>query len=112
MRNVTQKTTKEGAGSLAVFHDDIKVYEVKDTEFVKSIQLAFMFLTNLTMDESGQSHVLGLDGDIKLKGAIMENFFGMFMYFKESTEFDFMANVLSNVSSHKVGREFLLGDQG
>jgi len=81
---------------------------VTDAAFVKSIQLAFMFLTNLTVDESGQSHILGLDGDIKLKGAIMENFFGMFIYFKESTEFDFMANVLSNVSSLKAGREFLI----
>lgn len=52
--------------------------------------------------------MLGLDGDSKLKGAIMENFFGMFTYFKDSTEFDFMANVLSNVSSLKEGREFLI----
>jgi hypothetical protein len=53
MRNVTQKKKEEGAGSQAVFHDDIKVYEVTDAKFVKSIQLAFMFLTNLTMDEAG-----------------------------------------------------------
>lgn len=52
--------------------------------------------------------MLGLDGDSKLVGAIMENFFGMFSYFIDKPEFDFMANVLSNVSSLKEGREFLI----
>ena len=63
-----------------------------------------MLITNITMVEEGQRHVLGLDGDAKLKGALMENFFGMFHYFSEKPEFDFMANVLANVSSHKEGR--------
>ena len=67
-----------------------------------------MFLTNLTMIEEGKKHVLGLDGDHKLKGAIIENFFEMFSYFCLKTEFDFTANVLSNVISLIEGREELI----
>ena len=67
-----------------------------------------MLITNITMIEEGQRHVLGLDGDGKLKGAIMENFFGMFHYFADKPEFDFMANVLANISAHKEGRDFLI----
>ena len=85
-----------------------QVYEVADAKFVQSIQLAFMFITNVTMVDEGKRHLLGLDGDIKLKGAIMENFFEMFTYFTEKPEFDFMANVLSNVSSLQEGRVFLI----
>lgn len=40
-------------------------YEV-ESKHVLSIQLAFMFMTNVTMVEEGQKHVLGLDGDKKL----------------------------------------------
>ena len=56
------------------------VYDVEG-KFVQTIQLAFMLITNVTMVEEGQKHVLGLDGDSKLKGAVVENFFGMFNYF-------------------------------
>lgn len=108
MRNVTKDTGKsESAGSQAVFNEDALSYDVEG-KFVQSIQLAFMLISNVTMVEEGQRHVLGLDGDPKLKGAIIENFFGMFHYFADKPEFDFMANVLANVSAHKEGRETLI----
>lgn len=103
MRNVTAQRAKEGMGSEAVFISEAQVLEVEG-KFVKSVQLAFMLITNVTMHEEGQKHVLGLDADEKLKGAILENFFGMFNHFSSKSEFDFMANVLSNLSSLKEGR--------
>ena len=113
MRNVTPGTIKEkgSAGSQAIFVPQEQVYEVKDAKFVHSIQLAFMFITNLSMTVEGQKHILGEDGDPKLKGAILENFFEMFNYFAMKTEFDFVANILSNVSALKVGREFLIEEK-
>ena len=38
----------------------------------------------------------------------MENFFGMFNYFGAKAEFDFVANILANVSSLKEGRQLLI----
>ncbi len=67
-----------------------------------------MFMTNVSMVEEGQKHIIGLDADEKLKGAILENFFEMFSYFFTKSEFDFVANVLSNISALKAGREFLV----
>ena len=40
--------------------------------------------------------------------ATAENFFEMFSYFFTKSEFDFVANILSNVSALKAGREFLV----
>lgn len=85
-----------------------QVYEVKDAKSVQTIQLAFMFMTNVSMVEEGQKHIIGLDADEKLKGAILENFFEMFSYFFTKSEFDFVANILSNISALKAGREFLV----
>lgn len=67
-----------------------------------------MFMTNVSMVEEGQKHIIGLDADEKLKGAILENFFEMFSYFFTKSEFDFVANILSNISALKAGREFLV----
>ena len=55
-----------------------------------------MFLTNLSIVESGQRHVIG---EGKTKGAIIENLLGMFNFFKTNTMFDFVANILANVSA-------------
>lgn len=64
-----------------------------------------MLLTNLTIVESGQKHMLG---EGKTKGAILENIFGMFTYFKTNTTFDFVSNIFANVSSLAAGRRFLI----
>ena len=64
-----------------------------------------MFLTNLTILESGQKHLLG---EGKTKGAIVENLFGMFNYFKTNPTFDFISNILANTSALKLGRKFLI----
>ena len=86
------KATEEGGTT--------KMYEV-DSNFSSPIQCAFMFLTNLTTTENGQTHLLG---DGKTKGVVLENIFGMFQYFKTNTTFDFVANIFANVSSLKPGR--------
>ena len=44
-------------------------------------------------------------GEGKTKGLILDNLFGMFCYFIKSGVFDFLANVLANVSGVKEGRE-------
>ena len=64
-----------------------------------------MFLTNPTILESGQKHLLG---EGKTKGAIVENLFGMFNYFKTNPTFDFISNILANTSALKLGRKFLI----
>lgn len=64
-----------------------------------------MLLTNLTITESGQKHLLG---EGKTKGAIIENLFGMFNYFKTNPTFDFIANILANMSALKLGRKFII----
>ena len=64
-----------------------------------------MFLTNLTILESGQKHLLG---EGKTKGAILENLFGMFNYFKTNPTFDFVSNILANISALQPGRKFLI----
>lgn len=64
-----------------------------------------MLLTNLTIVESGQKHFLG---EGKTKGAILENIFGMFTYFKTNTTFDFVSNICANVSSLTAGRRFMV----
>ena len=64
-----------------------------------------MFLTNLSIVETGQRHILG---EGKTKGAIIENLLGMFNYFKTNTMFDFVANILANVSALQDGRRFMI----
>ena len=90
------KPTEEGGTT--------KMYEI-DSNFASPIQCSFMFLTNLTTHENGQNHLLG---EGKTKGAILENILGMFTYFKTNATFDFVSNIFANVSSLKVGREFII----
>ena len=64
-----------------------------------------MLYTNLTILEDGQKHLLG---EGKTKGAIIENLVGMFNYFKTNPTFDFVSNILANVSALKDGRKFII----
>ncbi len=43
-----------------------------------------------------------------MKGLILDNLFGMFCFFLKSGIFDFVSNVLSNISGLKEGRDILL----
>lgn len=67
--------------------------------------MCMMLLTNVTIGEEGQKHLIG---DGKTKGIILDNLFGMFCYFLKSNIFDFIANVLANVSGLKEGREVIV----
>ena len=64
-----------------------------------------MLYTNLTILEDGQKNLLG---EGKTKGAIIENLVGMFNYFKTNPTFDFVSNILANVSALKDGRKFII----
>lgn len=112
MKNVKQDTASDQAGSSAQIVEDqkteeggtTKVYQV-NANFAGPIQCALMLLTNLSIVESGQKHLLG---EGKTKGAIIENLFGMFNYFKTNPTFDFISNILANVSALQLGRKFLI----
>ena len=47
-------------------------------------------------------------GDLKKRGIIMDNLFGMFCYFLKSGSFDFLANVFANVTAIKEGRDVVV----
>ncbi len=64
-----------------------------------------MTLSNLTITEEGQKHILG---EGRMRGAIVENLFGMSTYFIKSGVFDFVTNILSNFSSMKEGRKYMI----
>jgi hypothetical protein len=64
-----------------------------------------MLLANLSATEGGQKHLLGSD---KSTGLILMNLIGMFAYFSKNTAFDFVANILSNITSLKEGRKYLI----
>ena len=111
MANVRQDTQDQTGSSARIVEDQkteeggtTKVYEV-NTQFSGPIQCSLMFLTNLSIVESGQRHVIG---EGKTKGAIIENLLGMFNYFKTNTMFDFVANILANVSALQDGRRFMI----
>ena len=110
MKNVKQDMSEVGSAAPVVEDQKTeeggttKVYEV-DGSFASPIQCALMLLTNLTILESGQKHLMG---EGKTKGAIIENIFGMFSFFKTNPTFDFASNVMANVSSFKDGRRFMV----
>ena len=81
------------------------MYEIKADQ-ANSIQGAVMLLSNVSLTESGQIHLLGTDA--KTRGAILENLVGMFTYFRTSEMFDFVSNILSNISSLKEGRCWMI----
>jgi hypothetical protein len=64
-----------------------------------------MLLNNVTVDEEGQKHLIG---EGKTKGLILDNLFGMFCFFIKSNIFDFVSNILSNITALKDGRDLLL----
>ena len=74
-------------------------------EIVHSIEYLIMTLSNITIVEEGQKHVLG---EGRLRGAIIESLFGMSSYFIKSGVFDFVSNILSNFSSMKEGRKYMI----
>ena len=63
-----------------------------------------MLLTNITISEEGQKHLVG---EGKTKGLIVENLFGMFSFFLKSATFDFISNVLANITGVKEGRDLI-----
>lgn len=65
-----------------------------------------MLLSNVANMENGQRHILGTDP--KTRGTILENLVGMFTYFRTGEMFDFVANILANVSSLKEGRTWMI----
>ena len=64
-----------------------------------------MLISNITTIGEGQKHFLGEE---KLKGAVLENLFGMFTYFSKNAIFDFISNFLANISALKEGREYMI----
>ncbi len=94
------------------FDDKEKVYEIRnklkkgDSQAAfEDIELCMMLLTNVTISEEGQRHLIG---DGAKRGIIIDNLFGMFCYFLKSGIFDFISNVLANVSGMKEGREVII----
>jgi hypothetical protein len=94
---VKVKQTEEGG--------EFAIYEIKAGQ-ANSIQSAVMLLSNVSQQEIGQIHLLG--SDAKTRGAIFENLVGMYTYFRTSEMFDFVSNILSNVSSMKEGRCWMI----
>lgn len=82
------------------------MYEIKPGQG-NSIQFAVMLLCNISVTEKGQEHLLGGENP-KTKGSIIENLSGMFTYFRHAEMFDFVSNILSNVSSLKAGRCWMI----
>lgn len=50
-------------------------------------------------------------GEGKTKGLVLDNLFGMFCFFLKSGVFDFISNILANVSSLKEGRELFITNE-
>jgi hypothetical protein len=83
-----------------------KPIQEDDTEAV--IEHTLMFLSNLSASEEGQKHVLGLNGDEKLKFVIAESVFGMACYFSKNKAFDFGSNIVANLAAVSEGRKFMV----
>ena len=100
-------------GSHAAFNEDELVYEIRAKALAKNdsqavydaIELCIMLLTNVTVSEEGQKHLIG---DGRTKGLIIDNLFGMFCYFLKSGVFDFVANIMANVTALQEGREVIV----
>lgn len=94
----------------AAFIEDKKIYEIRALTLAKndsqgvydSIELCLMLLTNVTVSEEGQKHLIG---EGRTKGLILDNLFGMFCFFLKSGIFDFISNILANVTALKEGRD-------
>lgn len=94
------------------YDDKERVYEIRnklkkgDSQAAyEDIELCLMLLTNVTISEDGQKHLIGNE---KTRGIILDNLFGMFCYFLKSNVFDFISNIMSNISCVKEGREVII----
>ena len=106
---------KTPSQSSASFNQNDQVYEVQqqeksalDDDMASIIELSLMLLSNLSVKEVGQKHLLG---EGKTKGAILDILYGMFSYFKANAVFDFTSNIIANVSALKEGREHMLSNK-
>jgi hypothetical protein len=102
----------KGAEGHAAFNEEEKVYEIRQLAGAKNnatttIEYLFMLLTNVTVNEEGQRHLIG---EGKMRGLIIDNLFSMFCYFLKSGTFDFIANILGNVTALKEGRELVAAE--
>lgn len=100
--------------SPVAFNEEDKVYEIRnrlkkgDSQAAfEDIEMCLMLLNNVSVDEEGQRHLIG---EGKTKGLILDNLFGMFCYFLKSNIFDFVSNILSNVTGLKDGRDLVLSN--
>lgn len=100
---------KANVSTHVAYDDKEQVYEIrnktKKADAYEDIELCLMLLTNVSISEEGQKHLVG---NLKTRGIILDNLFGMFCYFLKSNVFDFVANILSNVSALKEGREVII----
>ncbi len=67
-----------------------------------------MLLSNITITDKGQKHLLG---EGKTQGGVLDNLFGMFCYFAKAGTFDFISNILSNLSAQKEARIYMLDNK-
>jgi hypothetical protein len=78
------------------------VYEIapptQNFNIHNAISLSMMFYNNLTQDEEGRKHFMNIDSP-KLKGFVLENLVGMGIFFENNEIFDFIYNVLANIST-------------
>lgn len=107
---MNMKATKEG--TQVAFDDKEQIYQIRnklkkgDSQAAfEDIELCLMLLTNVTISEEGQRHLIG---DGFKRGIILDNLFGMFCFFLKSGIFDFISNILANVSALKEGREVII----
>lgn len=76
------------------------------------IEYCFMIMSNLTSQEVGQKHLLGVElAESKSKFIIAESVFGMFCFFSKNTVFDFVSNIMANLACLKEGRSFMIDNK-
>ena len=107
---------KSGQGAFEIVKREIKVNEetgeIHHVDINEQIiELSFMLISNFTTNDAGQRHLLGIEGDQKYKFIIAESFFGMFCYFSKNSIFDFVSNIMANLSCLKEGREFMINNK-
>lgn len=113
LKEHVQMNMKPVENSHAAFNEDEKIYEIRQLALAKNdsqavfdtIELLSMLLSNVTVSEEGQKHLIG---DLKKRGVVLDNLFGMFCYFLKSAIFDFLANVIANVTAVKEGRDIVV----
>eukprot|EP00347_Sterkiella_histriomuscorum_P020667 403336931 len=81
------------------------IRDATDNEVPTAIEYLIMLLSNITVNEVGQKYLLGSGAT---QGAILDNLFGMFCFFTKHGSFDFVSNILANLSAIKEGRDYML----